>query len=242
MKKYNKVYFLHIPKTGGRFFVKYILDPIEDILKENNIKVIKEKEKDFPHSGWHKDIDDNTYIITLFRDPAEFFISAISHLIYEDSGLLDDGIVKKDSPILDIDKETLYKELEKFKILQNFQSQNFILSPKNKIDIVKESVNYYLKNKSFNSELAYERIKRVNLMIRQKDLKIMDYSKLIKKISEDLKINIEIELLNIDKENFKNNSSELLFNKLTKEDLEIIYKNFLFDKKIHEDDSLFWNS
>ena len=242
MKKYNKVYFLHIPKTGGRFFVKYILDPIEDILKENNIKVIKEKEKDFPHSGWHKDIDDNTYIITLFRDPAEFFISAISHLIYEDSGLLDDGIVKKDSPILDIDKETLYKELEKFKILQNFQSQNFILSPKNKIDIVKESVNYYLKNKSFNSELAYERIKRVNLMIRQKDLKIMDYSKLIKKISEDLKINIEIELLNIDKENFKNNSSELLFNKLTKEDLEIIYKNFLFDKKIHENDSLFWNS
>jgi hypothetical protein len=242
VKKYNKVYFLHIPKTGGRFFVKYILDPIEDILKENNIKVIKEKEKDFPHSGWHKDIDDNTYIITLFRDPAEFFISAISHLIYEDSGLLDDGIVKKDSPILDIDKETLYKELEKFKILQNFQSQNFILSPKNKIDIVKESVNYYLKNKSFNSELAYERIKRVNLMIRQKDLKIMDYSKLIKKISEDLKINIEIELLNIDKENFKNNSSELLFNKLTKEDLEIIYKNFLFDKKIHEDDSLFWNS
>jgi len=242
VKKYNKVYFLHIPKTGGRFFVKYILDPIEDILKENNIKVIKEKEKDFPHSGWHKDIDDNTYIITLFRDPAEFFISAISHLIYEDSGLLDDGIVKKDSPILDIDKETLYKELEKFKILQNFQSQNFILSPKNKIDIVKESVNYYLKNKSFNSELAYERIKRVNLMIRQKDLKIMDYSKLIKKISEDLKINIEIELLNIDKENFKNNSSELLFNKLTKEDLEIIYKNFLFDKKIHENDSLFWNS
>ena len=242
MKKYNKVYFLHIPKTGGRFFVKYILDPIEDILKENNIKVIKEKEKDFPHSGWHKDIDDNTYIITLFRDPAEFFISAISHLIYEDSGLLDDGIVKKDSPILDIDKETLYKELEKFKILQNFQSQNFILSPKNKIDIVKESVNYYLKNKSFNSELAYERIKRVDLMIRQKDLKIMDYSKLIKKISEDLKINIEIELLNIDKENFKNNSSELLFNKLTKEDLEIICSNFLFDKKIYEDDSLFWNS
>jgi hypothetical protein len=242
VKKYNKVYFLHIPKTGGRFFVKYILDPIEDILKENNIEVIKEKEKDFPHSGWHKDIDENTYIITLFRDPAEFFISAISHLIYEDSGLLDDGIVKKDSPILDIDKETLYKELKKFKILQNFQSQNFILSPKNKIDIVKESVNYYLKNKSFNSELAYERIKRVNLMIRQKDLKIMDYSKLIKKISEDLKINIEIELLNIDKENFKNNSSELLFNKLTKEDLEIIYKNFLFDKKIHEDDSLFWNS
>jgi hypothetical protein len=242
VKKYNKVYFLHIPKTGGRFFVKYILDPIEDILKENNIKVIKEKEKDFPHSGWHKDIDDNTYIITLFRDPAEFFISAISHLIYEDSGLLDDGIVKKDSPILDIDKETLYKELEKFKILQNFQSQNFILSPKNKIDIVKESVNYYLKNKSFNSELAYERIKRVDLMIRQKDLKIMDYSKLIKKISEDLKINIEIELLNIDKENFKNNSSELLFNKLTKEDLEIICSNFLFDKKIYEDDSLFWNS
>jgi hypothetical protein len=242
VKKYNKVYFLHIPKTGGRFFVKYILNPMEDVLKENNIEIIKEIKDGFPHSGWHKDIDDNTYIITLFRDPAEFFISAISHLVYESAGLLDDGVVKKDSPILDIKKETLYKELEKFKILQNFQSQNFILSPKNQIDIVKESVNYYLKNKSFNNELAYERVKRVNLMIRQKDLKTMNYLKLIKKISEDLGIDINIDLSNIDKENFKNNSSELLFSKLTKEDLEIIYNNFLFDKKIYEDDSLFWNS
>ena len=44
MTKYNKVYFLHIPKTGGRFLTKYILRPIENILKDNGIELVKSPE------------------------------------------------------------------------------------------------------------------------------------------------------------------------------------------------------
>jgi len=243
MKKYNKFYFLHIPKTGGRFFAKYILDPIENILKENSIEIIKAPATVLNHAGWHKDIDDSTYIVTLFRDPLEFFVSVVSHIEYDHNYLLDkedEHVVKKDSLTLEISKETLHEQLKNLKSLKNFQSQNFVLSPKYE-STIKESKIAYKQNKKFDEELAYKRIKRVNLMIRQKDLKSMNYSKLIQKLSKDLEINIDIDLSFIDMERYKNNGSELLFNKLNKEDIEMIYNHFLFDKKIYEDDSLFWN-
>lgn len=244
MSKYKKIYFLHIPKTGGRFFTRYVIDQIETVLKKNNIELIRDPENSFRHSGWHNDIDENTYVITIFREPIEFFVSAVSHIAYEKAGLIDnlnDNIVKEGSDILDIDKETLYKALKRFKILKDFQSQNFVLTPEHGSNTVRESMKQYALNNKFDKDLAYERIKRVNLMIRQKDLKTLDYQKLIKKLSEDLDIDINIDLSNIDKDRYKNHSSEILLGKLDKEDIETFYNNFLFDKKIYEDNSLFWN-
>lgn len=244
MSQYNKVYFLHIPKTGGRFFTRYVIDKIENALNKNNIELLRDPENSFRHSGWHKDIDENTYIISIFRDPIEFFVSAVTHMTYQGQGLIDnlnDNIVKEGSPILDIEKETLYTAIERFKILENFQSKNFVLTPESNSNTVKESMKQYvLNNHHIDEDLAYERIKRVNLMIRQKDLKTMNYSKLIAKLSEDLGINLDVDILFIDKERYKNYASARLLNKLNKNDKEIFYNNFLFDKKIYEDDSLFW--
>ena len=78
-------------------------------------------------------------------------------------------------------------------------------------------------------------------MIRNKDLKSIDYSLLVNKISEDLGIEINLDFSQINKEFFKNNASEFLFNTLTQEDKDHINKNFMLDKEIYENDSLFWN-
>ena len=243
MSKYNKIYFLHIPKTGGRFFTKYILEPISDTLKENRIEVLKLPENVEKHGGWHKDIDENTYIISVFRDPVEFFVSAVAHMSADEKGLIDeanDYILTDRSSVLDIKKEFLYEKLQQLEYLKNFQSQNFLLTAKES-QLIQEARKAYNKNIDLNKQLLYERIQRVNLMIRHKDLLSMDYNLLISKISNDLGITIDTDLSLVDRKHYKNSSSEILFNKLTPDDKERIYNNFLLDKDIYEDDSLFWN-
>jgi hypothetical protein len=243
MLKYNKIYFLHIPKTGGRFFTKYILEPNEAILKENGIDLIKLPENVMRHGGWHKDIDEKTYIISVLRDPVEFFVSLTAHMFVDENGLMDNKnnqIIIDQSITLDIDKEYLFNTIEELQYLKNFQSQNFTLTPSNISFIGCSRKNYNKFGTEINTELLYERIKRTNLMIRHTDLKSMDYSVLINKISDDLGVKLVLDISLMDKELYKNNSSKILFEKLSREDKEKIYNSFLLDKEIYENDSLFW--
>jgi hypothetical protein len=242
MSKYKKFYFLHIPKTGGRFFTKYIVNPIEKTLKENGIEVIQLPHNVSKHGGWHKDIDEHTYVVSIFRDPAEFFVSAVAHMVADQNGLIDehnDFIVKDILSIPDIEKDFLFDRLEELKYLKDFQSQNLVLSPQD-TSMINESRRNYNKGITFDHALAYDRAKRINLMIRHKDLRSMDYSKLVDKVSDDLGIEIIIDLSSLDREHYKNSSSEILFNKLSKEDRDLIYNNFVLDKKMYDDDLLFW--
>jgi hypothetical protein len=242
MSKYNKIYFLHIPKTGGRFFTKYILEPNESVLKQNGIDILKLPENVDTHGGWHKDIDENTYVISVFRDPAEFFVSLVAHMVADQNGLIDedkDYIIKDKSLIIDIDKQFLFDQIDQLKYLNNFQSQNFTLTPE-KNQLVTESRRSYNNGINLDTKLVNERVNRVDLMIRHKDLKNMNYSELTNKISNDLGIDIKIQITKENRDHYKNISSEILFNKLSKDEIELIYQNFLFDKEIYDNDSLFW--
>ena len=244
MSQYNKVYFLHIPKTGGRFVTKYLLNPISNLLKENNIELVRLPDNVLKHGGWDKCIDDNTYIISVFRDPAEHFVSIVAHMMASEQGLMDDNqnfIVKDNGNSLDIDKQEVFNILEELKYLKNFQSQNFLLEP-NGEPILHTSRRLYNHKQHFDTDLIMQRIQRTNLMIRHKDLKDINYSLLLSKVLNDLNIETNLTLDNslIDKQYFKNNASEKLFNKLDSLDKEVIYKKFDFDKKIYDNDSLFW--
>lgn len=242
MKHYNKVYFLHIPKTGGRFLTKYILDPLSDTLKENNIELIKLPENVLKHGGWHQSIDDKTYVISIFRDPAEHFVSIIAHMIANEQGLMDQDqnfIVNDKAKELDIDKQEIYSVMEELQYLKNFQAQNFLLEP-NGEPLLHTSRRLYNHKQHFNIELIYDRIKRTNLMIRHKDLQSMNYSLLLNKLSKDLDVDLTLDFSSISKDYFKNAASEKLFNKLTDIDKRFIYQNFNFDKEIYENNSLFW--
>lgn len=245
MSKYNKVYFLHIPKTGGRFLTKYILRPMENILKDNGIELIKSPEDMRQHAGWPSWIDDQTYIITVFREPCEFFVSSVCHAEAGKKGFIDETqwhIIKESGKDFRVNKQELYDTLLRWEYIKDFQSQNFILSPNPEIkSILHESKIKHDNNIVLNTKEVYDKVKRVNLMIRTKDLKSMDYSLLINKISKDLGIEINLDFPQTNKEYFKNNASEFLFDMLTQEDKDHINKSFMLDKEIYENDSLFWN-
>lgn len=242
--KYNKVYFLHIPKTGGRFLTKYILRPMDGILQNNGIELVKMPEDVRQHGGWHSLIDDQTYIITIFREPSEFFVSAVCHMMASRNGLIDEEnwhILKDNDKILHVEKEELYGALSRWHYINNFQAKNFAMHPVEKSmmqQAIIDSENNYVLDKG----LVYERINRTNLMIRHKDLKDMDYNLLVNKIGQDLGIDINLNLSEINKEYFKNHASESLFNRLTQEDKDNICKSFDLDKEIYENDSLFWTT
>jgi len=245
MSKYNKLYFLHIPKTGGRFLTKYILRPMENILKDNGIELIKSPEDMRQHAGWPEWIDDQTYVITVFREPCEFFVSSVCHAVAGKKGLIDQEkwhIIKEEGKDLRVDKQELYDTLLRWEYIKDFQSQNFALSPDpEKMSILHESMAKHNKNELFDKEEIYKRVKRVNLMIRHKDLNAMDYTLLVKKISEDLGVELDIDLSEIDKTYFKNDASKRLFDSLTQSEKDLVLESFTLDKKIYEDDSLFWN-
>jgi len=243
MLKYNKVYFLHIPKTGGRFLTKYILNPINQSLKDNGIELITLPETVLKHGGWHNAIDDQTYIISIFRDPAEHFVSIIAHMLVNEKGLMNqiqNFIVAEEAKNLEIDKQEIYSIMNELKYLKNFQAQNFLLEP-NGDHILHTSRREYNNNKPFDIDLIYKRIKRTNLMIRHKDFQTMDYSLLINKMSDDLQIKLNSDFSLIDKQYFKNPASENLFNKLDDLDKAFIYQNFNYDTEIYSDNSLFWH-
>jgi hypothetical protein len=131
--------------------------------------------------------------------------------------------------------------MEQLKYLKDFQSQNFILTPED-INLVTHSRRMYNKFGTFiDKELLYERLDRTNLMIRHADLKSMDYSILVDKISNDLGVKINFDSSLIDRERYKNNNSEFLFNKLNSKDIAKIYQNFFTDKEVYDNDLLFWN-
>lgn len=242
MINYNKVYFLHIPKTGGRFFTKYVLNPISDLLKQNGIELIKLPEDVMQHGGWIDDIDDKTYIISIFREPVEFYISVLAHMVSDEQKLLDANnhfILKDKNNIADIDPVKVYEKLEKLPYLENFQAKNFMLKSTDK-SVIQEARIAHDRGDKVDRRLVYERIARTNLMIRHKDLKDMDYNLLLNKLSLDLGIELDIDLNELDKEYFKNGASENLFNKLGQEEKDFIYDHFQFDKKIYDNDNLFW--
>jgi len=245
MPKYNKVYFLHIPKTGGRFLTKYILRPIESTLKDNGIELVKSPEDMRQHAGWPSWIDDQTYIITVFREPCEFFVSSVCHSEAGKKGLIDETqwhIIKESGKDLRVSKQELYDTLLRWEYIKDFQSQNFMFNPGPEVkSILHESKRKHDNKIVLNKKEVYDKLNRVNLMIRTKDLKSMDYSLLIDKISKDLGIEINLDLPQTNKEYFKNNASEFLFNTLTQEDKDHINKSFMLDKEIYENDSLFWN-
>ena len=77
-------------------------------------------------------IDDKTYIISIFRDPAEHFVSIIAHMIANEKGFMDQNqnfIVTDGVKDLDIDKQEIYNIMDELKYLKNFQAQNFLLEP-----------------------------------------------------------------------------------------------------------------
>lgn len=261
--KYNSFYFLHIPKTGGRFLTAYVLEPLYEIFKKNNIKVLQipdvlDEHGHFTpkrHGGWHKDIDENTYIVSIFREPIRFAASFYTHQVSTIEGF--NGIKLQDMEYGTEELKNLQKNehLDKEKFIDwishhhyifNMQCKNIILTVSDDKHIVDESGEYtrelHDNNKKLDRSTLFDRIKRINMFIRQEDLETMDYQVLADKILKDLGIEEKIVLPKPDMEYFRNFASSNLYETLNSDDMIRLLRYFKADDEVYSNKDLFWST
>jgi hypothetical protein len=256
---YNKFYFLHVPKTAGRFLRKYILDPLKKELSNNNIEVLKNPQiTDNPisslHAGWNWNIDSDTYIVSCFRDPVEWACSYFVHNKYIDMQLLDlnnEAVLIKETD-LDVNGSDVIKWLTENKFLQNYQSKNFLVGVMPGSTLRHDIVHYEDMNPEINKNFLLKRLKRVNLLFRQSDLKNMSYKVLVDKISNDLNVNIDMSSFDEKQEHrwdcnscggevhYSNDASKILYKSLSDDDKNTIRSLMSIDVEIYNNDSIFW--
>lgn len=267
MSKYQSFYFLHIPKTGGRFIREHVLDPVCEILKKNNVKILEIPKGVDRHGGWHKDIDDNSYIFSIFRDPVECVTSFYAHLIGMEVGYSTGIQIGDNSPdtnflhLMEMGTENTKNILKNTKLskdeflywityshyIYNYQSKNIILTCKENEQMMDVSQKYTMdlhdNNKKLDKDLLWERLKRINLFLRQDMLLKMDYQILADKILSDFGIEEKFTVSkDIDMEYYVNYASSNLHKRIKEEDLEVMSKYLKYDTEIYNTKELFWST
>jgi hypothetical protein len=152
--KFNKIYFMHIPKTGGRFFVNYVIDAIKDQLEQNNVKLLNNT---LDHANWYSKIDDQTYIVNILRDPASHMISLYTHNVTTRKGSLKTDIDFK------LSKDEFYQKIENNSNYQNFQSKAFMRNESDNFGLLSPMIN-------IDNKLLEKRVNRVNLLLNSNNL------------------------------------------------------------------------
>lgn len=250
MNKYTSFYFLHVPKTGGRFLTKYIIDPVTKELSDNSIGILENPKINNVniknrHVGWHTRIDPSTYIVSCIREPVEWACSYFIHHMYYEMNALDmenEAVVVKN-----IDKEftgtDVVNWIKNNPFLQNYQSKNFILGAGENSSIKHEIIKNEQMKYEINKEFLNRRLNRVNLLFRQSDFKNMDYNILLEKISNDLGIKIDYRLNGQeDKGYYSNDASKALYDSLSNLDKASIESLLPIDLEVYSDNSLFWST
>lgn len=237
MTKYKSFYFLHIPKTAGRFLAKYVINPVEKQLEKNGIKIIdstKPGSRGVRHLCWNKNIDDNTYVFSIFREPVNWACSWFIHHKYAENGAIkidDELIVEKDLGINFSGKDVI-SWINQYPFLQNCQSKNFMFGGRE--ELIKFSG-------QLKKENVISRLERVNLLIKQDYLKNMDYNKIIEKIESDFGVEIDYRVPDdIDRRYYANSASDVLYSSLSNFEGGSIKDLLSLDVEIYNNDNLFW--
>lgn len=222
---YKDFYFLHIHKTGGRYFKKYIISQLE-----NSINIISKNER---HSGWIEDIKEDTYVFLILRDPIEFICSFYSHIVSQKAGLLEENnieFIKNNIVSINLDKKYMFKWLKANPWSYNLQSKQILNTASDNKSIIDNIVQKYTFNNNVDKDLLYKRLDRSNLIIKQ--ISLLEPKKIIEKICKDFNINFEGEI-KIDTNTFSNMASKTLYNSLTEADKAIIEQMFAIDLEIY---------
>lgn len=216
---YNKFYFLHVPKTGGRFLKNNFICKFP-----SSIKVIEGQDR---HSGWDKQIDENTYIFSVIREPLEMICSLYAHIIASKANMLfKDSVNNLGITNIHLDKEAFIKWIGGAKQYHNIQSKNFLISG----PVFDNLYNYSIFS-NLNEDLLWERLNRVNLLVSH-DILLEDVQFVTKKICKDL--NIENISFENDKDTYSNPGSRNLYLSLNDYDKEKISNFFKIDYKVYE--------
>lgn len=245
---FNSFYHIHIPKCGGRKYLDTIVNPLRD--QNPQIKILNEhpkfrsdpkvlhKEWTVPHQGWDPNIQYDTYVTCILRDPIERVVSNYVHIVGTKTCIIDED--ENERNIMHFDKSKFIQFIETAKFYHNMSSKMILFYARWYNDFLE-----FHKNKEVNKpekiKLLKERINRINLLIDIKDFKDMDKSIIGDKIKEDTGFNLKVcSCDNCLGSKYKLKSSKLLYESLSDLDKEYLKQFFKIDYEIYDDKSLFW--
>jgi hypothetical protein len=236
--KKDSFYFLHTPKTAGRFFTHNIVVPLDPILLKNGVHNFYDRNTYVAHQHWAPFITDSTYIVNLFRDPIPHTVSAYCHFT-----MLSHDAQRK-VPVGDerYSKHSMFDWLDKYEhSLSNFQSKSLLLSE------LGNNVKTYFDSQNMiecvpTTTAVMEKINKVSLFLNSEDLAFSNVKKIHNKILDDFSIpRVDIKHSFQKHSNYWNPDSTRILNSLNDADKERILKWANIDAEIFHSNGLFFN-
>ena len=225
---YSSFYHLQIAKCGGTYLNNMIVHQLFDILESNNVPYIDGEY----HLGW-KEIQNN-YVISSLRDPVK---RTVSHYAYWKNGG-QNGPIPENIPsfMVWVDRNRDF--------ISNYQIKNFLYTRTN-FDLNPfdpRGVDPDFLTIEINKDLAIERIKSVNILLKDTQLNYQACNTIMKKILKDFNLNNKfyIDDTKIYDHNITKGSKEL-YDSLTKQDIDYLYNLNNIDSEVYFSQSIYFN-
>jgi hypothetical protein len=227
--KYNSFYHLQIAKCGGTYLNNMVVHQLFDILKKNNIPFI---DGEF-HLGW-KELENN-YVISSLRDPVK---RTVSHYSYWKNGS-QNGPIPENIPsfMVWVDRNKDF--------ISNYQIKNFLYKRTNfqQNPFDPRGVDPDFLAIEIDKDLAIERIKSINILLKDTQLNDQACNMIMKKILKDFNLDDSFYIDNEKKydHNITKGSIEL-YNSLTKQDIDYVYNLNNIDSEVYFSQSVYFNN
>ena len=227
--EYNSFYHLQIAKCGGTYLNNMIVHQLFNILKNNNVPYVDGEY----HLGWQE--IENNYVISSLRDPVK---RTVSHYAYWKNGG-QNGPIPEDIPSF-----MVWVERNK-DFISNYQIKNFLYKRTNfnQNPFDPRGTDPDFLTIKIDKDLAIDRVKRVNILLKDTQLNYQTCDRVIKKILKDFNIKNSFY---IDKEkeydhNITKGSVEL-YNSLTEQDIDYLYNLNNLDSEIYFSQSIYFSN
>ena len=214
---------MHIPKTGGSYIRSVLLDPLcEDF---NFYKKT---------TGWHyywEPVEEDTYVICSFREPVK---RLISEFVFTNAN----HFPSKNK----IEKNTrnLLNWVEENKgVCSNYQAKSFFYEQKEPL-VFQNTFNLILENMVIDEEMLYQRLNRVNILLKTNQLNVENLKMVRKDILNFFKLE-DVLTPSAPQKTYNATLSRVLYEKLSPSEIQYLESLNKIDLDIYYNDSLFWN-
>jgi hypothetical protein len=234
MKTFDSLYFLHIPKTAGRYFTHNVIVPLAPVIKEHGVGSHYDRDTYVAHQFWADFIDKNTYVVSLLRDPVEHLVSLYSHF-----SVLGDGAQHK-IPIgaEEYNKDAMFEwMIRNNDTVKNIQSKNFLIKSVEGGFIYSPETRDCIVTK----DIIFNRLQDVSLLIKSEELSLKNTKQAYTKILTDL--NVPVPPINQklqSRANSWNPDSTRIYASLTEKEKQKILEFNSIDAEVYNTSSLFY--
>ena len=234
MKTFDSLYFLHIPKTAGRYFTHNVIVPLSPGIKEHGINSHYDRDTYIAHQFWADFIGENTYVVSLLRDPVQHLVSLYSHF-----SVLGDGAQHK-IPIgaEEYNKDAMFEwMIRNNDTVKNIQSKNFLIKSVEGGFIYSPETRDCIVTK----DIIFNRLQDVSLLIKSEELSLKNTKQAYTKILTDL--NVPVPPINQklqSRANSWNPDSTRIYASLTEKEKEKILEFNSIDAEVYNTSSLFY--